>query len=96
MHNMSANYRIVIWHTDQGEVYSIHEVEYQNGVPASISAQPVVPEADSAQHLSNKLVKMTAAYGQPPLDSALVLPQDNAQTTTTVNNFFMKKGKTDV
>jgi hypothetical protein len=88
---MENNLRIILWHTDQGPVYAIHDVSYApDGSISDISSEPASPTADSGQHLSNLMVTMMGAFREPVIDSAELHKHQNQKYHDTLTGFWDK------
>lgn len=77
---MTENFRIVRW---PGDIYQVHRVYYTDqGEIASVEQAPVIPAADSGQHLSNLLVNMCGAFREPVLEGEMILAAQKSPVNT--------------
>jgi len=69
---MSWNYRLIRQEHAGEESFAIHEVYYtEEGVPHSVTAEPVAVSGDTTEEVTHTLIYMLKALTEPTLDYSI-------------------------
>lgn len=82
---MSWNHRVIKKTVDGEEMFTIHEVYYDDqGNPESVTKNPVPAFGNNVEELSHNLIHMLSALTKPILDYTMF--EENKKTGETTND----------